>query len=284
MTIRSGLVLLSLTLAVALAWWLLSLTARPAVADHAHHHGGAAPASAMSLEDMRHAAEAYWATHAIVAPAAHGSPAPGTNGGPDKIVNVTGLIFDADNNSATVVDTVRITTGQTVRWQWGDGFHTVTSGTGAEDPNSGLLFDAPSDPGHTTFDFTFNDAGTVPYYCAFHELFNMKGIVIVTAPVGVTPSGVGPAIGFASEPWPNPTSRGTSFRFTLGEGGRVRADVVDARGRHVTTIVDREYPSGTHLATWDGRTTSGGRAPAGVYNLRLHVPGFTGGRSLVLTR
>jgi hypothetical protein len=74
----------------------------------------------------------------------------------------------------------------------------------------------------------------------------MKGIVIVTAPVGVTPQGGGSAIGFASRPWPDPSSRGVSSRFRLGEGGRVRADVVDARGRHVTTLIDRELPAGTH--------------------------------------
>jgi plastocyanin len=255
----------------------------PAVGDHLHaapaNHAAHAGHAAMGDVEMRRWADAYWATHPRVGPAA----SPREIQGADATVTVSGTIFNADGNAATQVDTVRISVGQSVLWQWVNGIHSITSGTGFADPNAGLVFDQPSDTFNRQFLFTFAQAETVPYFCSPHELLEMKGIVIVTAPVEVPPSPAGQAIGFVSGPWPNPSTRGASFRFALGEAGRVRADVVDARGRHVTTIVDRTYPAGQHEAAWDGRGP-GGRAPAGTYWLRLRVPGFTGGRTLVLTR
>jgi len=260
---------------------LSAATARPVRGDHLQGDHGTAP-GAMSDEGMRRAARDYWATHPVVESSSPGSPATkGTQGAPDAIVTVRDFRFDLDGSATTQIDTVRINVGQTVRWQWVNGFHTVTSGEGASDPNSGLVFDQPSDVSAQTFEFTFNTAETVPYYCALHEFQTMFGVVVVTAPVGVTPRGGEEAIGFVSGPIPNPSSRGVSFRFALGEGGRVRADVLDARGRHVTTVLDREYPAGIHEASWNGRGSSGRAAP-GVYLLRLRVPGSVGSRTVVL--
>lgn len=261
------------------AAWLGPLRARPVAGDHLHAAHGS-----MSDAAMRRATEAYWATHPRVgSPASHGSPASDQIQGIDATYNVGGTIFNADANSATQIDTVHISVGGTVRWRWVNGFHTITSGTGFADPNAGLIFDQPSDNISQQFLFTFATPETVPFFCSPHEILEMKGVVIVTAPVGVTPRGGGQAIGFASGPWPNPSSQGASFRFRLGEGGRVRVDVVDARGRHVTTVVDRDHAAGLHEASWDGRGLAG-RAPAGAYWLRLRLPGFTGSRTFVLTR
>lgn len=256
------------------------LRVRPAAGDHLH-----AAHSAMGDAAMRCLTEAYWATHPRVgSPASDGSPTtPGRSQGIDATFTVSGTIFNADGNGATKIDTVHISAGQSVLWQWISGFHTITSGTGTLDPNAGLVFDQPSDTNNRQFLFTFATPETVPFFCSPHEGSGMKGVVIVTAPVGVPPQGGGKAIGFASGPWPNPSARGVHFRFASGEAGRVRADVVDARGRLVATIVDREFTAGTHEAAWDGRGP-GGRAPAGAYWLRLRVPGFSGGRNFVLTR
>jgi plastocyanin len=99
---------------------------------------------------------------------------------------VQNFIFDYDGNTATKVDTARIQVGQSVLWQWISGIHTITNGTGAADPNAGLLFDQPSDPSNTQFSFAFNTAGTYPFFCQYHESLTMKGVVIVhdaTTPV-----------------------------------------------------------------------------------------------------
>jgi plastocyanin len=78
--------------------------------------------------------------------------------------------------------------GDTVRWVWTAASHTVTSGTGGTDPNAGTLFDAPLNSTSTTFEYVFNTVGTYAYFCRPHEAFNMKGTVIVDAPVDREPS------------------------------------------------------------------------------------------------
>jgi plastocyanin len=69
--------------------------------------------------------------------------------------------------------------GDTVIWEWETGAHTTTNGTGGADPNSGTLWDAPITSSNTTFQYTFDDAGSFPYYCVPHELANMVGSVTV---------------------------------------------------------------------------------------------------------
>jgi glucose/arabinose dehydrogenase/plastocyanin len=87
--------------------------------------------------------------------------------------------FDADDNNTTQVDTVTINAGDTIRWNWRVGIHTVTSGEGFLAQGAGDLFDVPSNSLNQTFSFTFNEAGVFPYFCRPHEFFNMKGIINV---------------------------------------------------------------------------------------------------------
>lgn len=75
-------------------------------------------------------------------------------------------------------DKLEIQPGDTVRWIWGDGFHTVTHGVPC-DPDPNALFDAPLDPDNTPFEFTFDTPGEVPYFCKFHCLVNMTGSIVV---------------------------------------------------------------------------------------------------------
>jgi plastocyanin len=77
-------------------------------------------------------------------------------------------------------DSLTIDLGDTVEWTWVSGTHTVTSGTGAADPNVGALFDEALNSGSVSFSYTFNDtAGAYPYFCRFHESRGMKGVVVV---------------------------------------------------------------------------------------------------------
>ncbi len=88
---------------------------------------------------------------------------------------------------------ISIQPGDSVRWDWKGGFHTVTSGNGSACSNSGVLFDAPSDFANTTFTFTFNEAGKFDYYCLPHEFLNMFGSVSVSAlSINGTPSAGNP--------------------------------------------------------------------------------------------
>ena len=93
--------------------------------------------------------------------------------------------------------TTNVNTGDTVTWDWANaaGGHSTTSGPATCVPdgmwNSGI---------HTkpfSFSFTFNTAGTFPYFCIPHCSIGMTGSVTVTGPViniSVTP----PSIDFGS--------------------------------------------------------------------------------------
>jgi plastocyanin len=80
------------------------------------------------------------------------------------------------------MDPIQVKVGQKVIWKNDDSTaHTVTSGTGASDPNMGKEFDSGVtkliNPG-ATFEHTFTKAGTFPYFCQLHP--TMLGKVIVS--------------------------------------------------------------------------------------------------------
>ncbi|MEW6251275.1 MAG: PQQ-dependent sugar dehydrogenase [Planctomycetota bacterium] len=72
---------------------------------------------------------------------------------------------------------ITVKPGDTVRFQWVNGFHTATSGSNCT--YDGLYFDAPIDPSNTTFDFVVpSGVGQIPYFCRPHCVFmNMVGVI-----------------------------------------------------------------------------------------------------------
>jgi plastocyanin len=189
---------------------------------------------------------------------------------------VVNFRFERDGNAATQVDTAHIQAGQSIRFKFGTGFHTATSGTGSSDPDAGGLFDNPLTSPADQFDFQFDDPGLVHFFCRIHEGLNMKGVVVVAATSGVpSASPIGPRLGFVTALMPNPSSRGVAFRFAMIEPGRARLEVFDAQGRRVATPLDRDFPAGEHAGSWDGAGAGGAHVRPGVYSLRLTVPGAT---------
>jgi len=77
---------------------------------------------------------------------------------------------------------VTIALGDTIEWRWGGGNHTVTSGTGAADPDAGEFFDAPLTAVAPVVEYAPVAAGDLPYFCRPHESFGMSGLVHVVAP------------------------------------------------------------------------------------------------------
>ena len=234
--------------------------------------------AAMSDAAMRKQLDSWYATHP-----AHPLQVTRTEAVGDSFT-VAGFTFDENGDgSATQVDTAKIFQGQSVLWKWVSGLHSVTSGTGSTDPHVGELFDVPFSSG--TFSFTFSSAGLVPFFCRNHEGFNMRGFVLVKATTSVDPvPGIAGSVGFAAPPWPNPSSGTTSFRFALNRPGTARLRVFDAQGRVVATPLNGTFAAGTYSAAWDARTQAGLPAAAGVYLLRLEVPGAVETRRLSIER
>ncbi len=90
------------------------------------------------------------------------------------IVNVSGTI--AAPPFVFTPATLTIQSGDVVRWVWVSGGHTTTSGTGGV-PNG--IWSAPIDVGNSSFQRTFNSAGSFPYFCVFHWAGGMVGTITV---------------------------------------------------------------------------------------------------------
>jgi len=88
--------------------------------------------------------------------------------------------------------------------------------------------------------------------------------------VGVDPADPGRAE--TLEAYPNPMRSWTALRFALPRPARVTLEIVDLAGRTVRALAEgASLEPGVHAWTWDGRTSGGGRAPAGVYLVVLHA-------------
>jgi hypothetical protein len=93
-------------------------------------------------------------------------------------------------------------------------------------------------------------------------------LLTVTAPVGV---GDGPAAGFAlGRIAPNPSAGATTIHFSIARETRVRIAVLDLAGREVVRLADGPWAPGGHQVVWNGES-AGGRAPAGIYFIRLQT-------------
>jgi len=265
--ILAGLVVFS-----GLAFLLVGRPARVAGEQASREHSRHA---AMTDADMKRWSDAWWATH----------PRVGTPSGQaaSATFTVSNFQFNADGNLATQVDTVHILEGEAVMWQWIVGIHSITNGTGVDDPNAGTMFDQPSTSANQTFSFTFTTVGTFPFFCRPHELNDMRGVVNVRSTTGVDPVPDGDH-GFTGGPWPNPARTGVSFGFSMRRPGRAHAEVFDVRGRRIAIVLDRDLGAGPHVGAWDGRTTRGENAPIGLYHLRLRLPGYERSRPIVIAR
>jgi plastocyanin len=80
-------------------------------------------------------------------------------------------------NECFMPNSLQVNVGDTVTWTNEDtAAHTVTSGTPVDGPSG--LFDSGLIVAGSTFDFTFNETGTYPYFCIVHPW--MKGEIKVS--------------------------------------------------------------------------------------------------------
>ena len=81
--------------------------------------------------------------------------------------------------------------------------------------------------------------------------------------------GRSPRAGLRLESRPNPASAEATIDYETEVSGPVELSVFDPAGRRVRTLERGLMAPGRHTAVWDGRDDRGGRAPAGLYFLRL---------------
>nr|MEE4267721.1 CotH kinase family protein [Candidatus Krumholzibacteria bacterium] len=83
--------------------------------------------------------------------------------------------------------------------------------------------------------------------------------------------------------YPNPFNPQTKLCFEIPQGGRVRLDIYDVRGRLVTRLKDESLAAGYHEVNWNGCDGGGLSVSSGVYFSRLSYGGeiLTGRMTLV---
>jgi hypothetical protein len=93
-----------------------------------------------------------------------------------------------------------------------------------------------------------------------------------SSPLNAPAIASGPVVSLAA-PRPNPSADGADVAFTLAERGRVRLDVFDLHGRHVTKLFEGVAEAGATVRRWDGRDSGGKRVAGGVYFVQIRARG-----------
>lgn len=79
-----------------------------------------------------------------------------------------------------------------------------------------------------------------------------------------------PSLFALEQNYPNPFNPQTEIRFCLPQNETVVLDIYNTLGRKVVTLIDnKNYSSGWHSASWDGRDANGSRVTSGVYYYKL---------------
>jgi len=84
--------------------------------------------------------------------------------------------------------------------------------------------------------------------------------------------------------YPNPFNAGTMITFHLFESGHASIEVLDIRGKFVTTLVNADYALGSHQIQWKGTSANGSELPSGIYLVRLVTPTATQVQRLSILR
>jgi len=158
-------------------------------------------------------------------------------------------------------DTVTINRGDSVIWTNNGAFlHTSTSGA---DGVWDSLWDSGTMAHGVTFVHGFPTDGTFSYYCTFHWLSGMKGVVVVGMTGANEPSGAPEDLARVTS-FPNPFSARTTLRLGPTRVDRAAVRVFDATGRSVRTLATTDGSS----AVWDGTNDRGQGTGPGVYFVR----------------
>jgi len=84
--------------------------------------------------------------------------------------------------------------------------------------------------------------------------------------------------------YPNPFNPSTTVRFRLSRHERAIVRIFDLHGRVVCRLADRQYSSGLHELSWDGRNDSGQPVSSGLYVVRVETADQSRTQKMVLLK
>ncbi len=106
-----------------------------------------------------------------------------------------------------------------------------------------------------------------------------------SGPATAAPGGAdGATDRLSARAYPNPFNPRVTVAYAMPRAGRLVVRILDARGRPVRNLLDRDVPAGTGEIAWDGRDDAGRAAAAGVYLCETGAFGTVTTRKLALVR
>jgi len=84
--------------------------------------------------------------------------------------------------------------------------------------------------------------------------------------------------------YPNPFNPITTISYQLPKSGKVRLDIYNLKGQHISTLVDEAKVAGSHTAIWNGTDSSGCSVASGVYLYRLSFDGMNQTNKMLLMK
>ncbi len=93
-----------------------------------------------------------------------------------------------------------------------------------------------------------------------------------------------PVLDAAGQNYPNPFNPTTTVTYSVGAPGRVTVTIIDALGRPVRTLVDRDHVSGPYAVTWDGTDEAGHPVSSGAYIYEVRGQHSVHVRKMMLVR
>lgn len=84
--------------------------------------------------------------------------------------------------------------------------------------------------------------------------------------------------------YPNPFNPSTTISYSIQTPGKVRLDVFNVKGQHVSTLLDAEQAGGEHELVWNGIDDSGSSLGSGIYLLRMQAGDFSSTRKMMLIK
>lgn len=85
--------------------------------------------------------------------------------------------------------------------------------------------------------------------------------------MGVTP--IVPVRTALYAPYPNPSSRGATIRFSLAKEGPADLELYNVAGQRVRRLASGSFAAGERSLVWNGQDETGRQVAAGVYFVRL---------------
>ncbi|MCP4546530.1 MAG: T9SS type A sorting domain-containing protein [bacterium] len=126
---------------------------------------------------------------------------------------------------------------------------------------------------------TLREGGEVTYNLYFQE--GNARILLLSENVQV--SGVPQATRRISS-YPNPFNPVTNITFELDTPQQIRLQIVDIKGRHVTTLTDGFLANGEHTIQWNGTSDDGRALASGIYFVQMTGSGVMQREKLTLLK